>query len=56
MAKTGKTNLTQYSSANMTIPKGSDRQTEYASKRVMGKVGSGGQRRAPQYTLESQKK
>ena len=51
-----KLNLTKVSSANATFPKGGDRQPKaYASKTVLAKVG-GGPRRAPEYTLETQKK
>jgi len=50
-----KLNLTKVSSANAKFPKGADRQTKYASKNVLSQVGAG-PRRAPQYTLEAQKK
>lgn len=49
-----KLNLTKYSSQNTNFPKGADRQTQYASKNVLSKVGAG-PRRAPEYTLEKQK-
>lgn len=57
MAKTGKTNLSSYSLQNKSVPKGVDTQTEYASKKVLSKAGTGKEQgRAPGYTLEALKK
>lgn len=50
-----KLNLTSVSSANANFPKNQDRQTQYASKKVLSKVG-GSPRRAERYTLEHLKK
>lgn len=51
-----KLNLTKVSSSNAKFPKGGDRQPKaYNSKSVLAKVGAG-PRRAPEYTLEAQKK
>ena len=43
-----------YSSCNIK-PKEAGTQTDYASAKVLAKATSGGARRAPEYTLESQK-
>ena len=51
-----KLNLTSVSSKNVNFPKGGERQSNYASKKVLGNVASGGGRRAVEYELESQKK
>lgn len=51
-----KSNPNTYSSVNMKVTKGADRQTQFASKSVLGKVSPGARRRAPEYQLENLKK
>jgi len=51
------TNYTKYSSCNTEFPKGSARETEYASAKALSKAGSGkDQGRAPGYMIEQIKK
>lgn len=54
--KKAKLNLSSYSFENTSVAKGGTCYTQYSSAAQLGKIGKGGERRAPEYKLENLKK
>lgn len=55
MATKANFNSTKFSFSQKAVPSGEDRDTKYASKKVLAKSEATGERRAPEFSLERMK-